>query len=293
MSWWSGLEHVCRTNVPLAQYTWYGLGGPARWFFTPESEAELALVLRRCSEHNVAWRILGHGANLLVRDEGFGGAVIHLIGSHWTRVDVDGPSVFAAGGADFPKLVKATVEAGLGGLEALAGIPGTVGGVLRMNAGGKWGSISQFVRRVRLLKPDGNTEERTADQMEFSYRHSAVGNAVVLEAWFQLERAEKSAVLERFRTIWNEKHATQPAVSARSCGCIFKNPPQKSAGALIDQAGLKGARVGGAEISTHHANFIVAREGARAADVLALIEQAKRAVREKFGVEIETEVEIW
>lgn len=293
MSWFSGLEHVCRSNVPLANHTWYGLGGPARWFFTPESEAELALLLRRCAEHNVAWRILGHGANLLVRDAGFDGAVIHLRGEHWTRTHLDGPCVFAAGGADFPKLVKLTVEAGLAGFENLAGIPGTVGGIIRMNAGGKWGSISQYVRRVHLMNSEGVVEERLVEQMGFAYRRSLVGDAIVLDAWFQLARGERAAVLEQFRKVWNEKHATQPAVAARSCGCIFRNPPGQSAGALIDRAGLKGARVGGAEISMHHANFIVAREGARAADVLALIEQAQAAVREQFGVELETEVEIW
>lgn len=293
MSWFSGLEHVCRENVPLAEFTWYGLGGPARWFFTPQDEAELGLLLRRCAEHGVTWRLLGHGANLLVRDAGFDGAVIRLSGENWVRIHIDGPSVFAASGVDFPKLVKTTVDAGLAGLENLAGIPGTLGGIIRMNAGGKWGSIGQFVRTVRLMQPTGAVEERTNEQMEFQYRHSGVGGAVVLDAWFALERGDRAAIVERFRQVWTEKHAAQPAVSLRSCGCIFKNPPGQSAGALIDQAGLKGERRGGAEISPRHANFIVAHAEARAADVLELIELAQTRVRARFGVELQTEVEIW
>lgn len=293
MSWCDGLEAICKQSVPLSAHTWYGLGGPARWFVTPRREEELAEVLRRCTRHEVAWRVLGHGANLLVRDAGFDGVVIHLASHEWESVCLDGPLVTAGAGADFPKLVKRTVEAGLGGLENLAGIPGSVGGIVRMNAGGKYGSIGTYVQRVRLASPDGRIEERTAERMGFAYRHTDVGRAVVTRVELRLEPGDRDEIMQRFRRIWNEKYASQPTVSARSCGCIFKNPPGHSAGRLIDEQGLKGACVGGAEISPRHANFIVAREGARAQDVLDLIALARDKVRAATGIELELEVEVW
>jgi len=293
MSWYAGLEAICRTDVPLRDYTWYRLGGPARWFVTPRDEAELAEVLRRLRAAGLPWHVLGRGANLIVRDDGPPGSVIHLTGPHWEAVHYDGPTVRAAAGADFPKLVKQTVERGLGGLEGLAGIPGTVGGALRMNAGGKYGSFSDHLRDARLMTPDGAVVARARQELGFGYRTSAVGDAIVLEATFDLVPGDATALRARYQAIWNEKYATQPPVSAHSAGCIFKNPPGAAAGALLDRCGLKGVRCGGAEISTRHANFILAHEGATARDVLDLIELARARVRAATGVELELEVQVW
>ncbi len=293
MDWWSGLEAICRRDEPLSAHTWYGLGGPARFFLTPRDEDELADVLERCAAHRVPWHVLGCGANLLVRDAGVDGAVIHLRGPYWEAAQFDGPTVRARAGADFPKLVKRSAAAGLAGLEGLAGIPGSVGGVVRMNAGGKYGTISDVIREVRLMAPDGRVETRSGTEMCFAYRRSGVGESIVLAATFLLTPQNSAEVLDRYRRIWNEKHASQPPVSARSAGCIFKNPPGHAAGKLIDDAGLKGTRRGGAEISTQHANFIVAYPGAKTADVLALIDFARQRVRQTAGVELELEVEVW
>lgn len=293
MNWLSGLEEICRPDARLCEHTWYGLGGPARWLLTPRDEEELAVVLRRCVEHNVAWRLLGQGANVLVRDQGIDGAVIKLAGPTWERVRFDDPRVHAAAGVDFTSLVKETVQRGLVGLEKLAGIPGTVGGAIRMNAGGRYGSIGQYVRDVRLMGPDGRVRLRTAEELGFEYRSSKLDGGVVTAATFELTPGDPHAALERFSRIWNEKHASQPAVSAKSAGCVFKNPAGHAAGALIDQAGLKGHRRGGAEISTRHANFIVAHAGAKAQDVVDLIVLAKDRVRSETGIELELEVEIW
>ncbi len=293
MTWSNGLEDICQADVPLREYTWYGLGGPARWLLTPHDEDELADVLRRCKEHGVAWRVLGRGANVLVRDAGFDGTVIHLAGPTWENVRYDPPLVYAAGGVDFPRLVRDTIERGLVGLESLAGIPGTVGGAVRMNAGGRHGSIAQFVREARLLDSDGQIQTRSGEQLHFGYRSSGLNGCIVTGVTLGLAAGDRVAALERFRRLWNEKYASQPPLSARSAGCIFKNPPGHAAGRLIDQAGLKGQRCGGAEISSRHANFVVAHPGATAQDVLDLIRLAQERVRSTTGIDLELEVEIW
>ena len=316
MSWYSEFDSICQTDAPLSRYTWYKLGGPARWLFEPRDETELARLVARCREAGVSWRVLGHGANLLVRDAGFDGAVIRLehcgldeaaIADCGLRIaEFDRPDsnksaiatdtenhIAINAGADFPKFVRKTIGQGLVGLEVLAGIPGTIGGIVRMNAGGRYGEVKDFVRAVRIVDAVGGLRWLTCEQVGFRYRHTDLQDCVIVGAAFELQEGDPQAALDRFRDIWNEKYDQQPPVSARSAGCIFKNPPGHSAGRLIDQAGLKGARVGGAEISEKHANFIVAQNGATAADVLALIETAQRRVLEQFGVRIETEVEIW
>jgi len=293
MNWFSGLEDVCQTDVPLAPHTWYGLGGPARWLLTPRDEGQLAAIVARCAAEHIAWRVLGRGANVLVRDEGFDGAVIRLSEPAWEIVTFDDPLVRAAAGVDFPRLVRQTVARGLVGLENLAGIPGTVGGAIRMNAGGKYGYLAKYVHAVKVLTPTAQIEQRSKEEVQFGYRTAQLNGAIVLEATFALEPGDAQAAMIRFRDIWNEKYASQPPVSAKSAGCIFKNPPGHAAGKLIDDAGLKGTRSGGAEISPQHANFILAHPGAKAADVLDLIRRAKDGVRERYGVELEPEIDIW
>ena len=293
MHWYSGLEAICQPEAPLAPHTWYGLGGPARWLLSPRSEEELATVLRRCTEHRVPWHVLVKGANVLVRDEGFAGAVIKLSEPAWEVTRFDDPRVHAAAGVDFPRLVRQTIARGLLGLEALAGIPGTVGGEVRMNAGGKHGYLAQFVTSASLMTPAGDVQVRSNSELGFGYRSTRLDGAIVLEATLVLTPGDVSAAMERFREIWNEKYATQPPVSAKSAGCIFKNPPGHAAGRLVDEAGLKGVRRGQAEISPRHANFIMAYPGARAADVLDLIALAQQRVRARTGIELEPEVDIW
>lgn len=291
MNWFSGLEGICQLEVPLAEHTWYGLGGPARWFFTPHTEEQLGAVLERCAQNAIPWHILGRGANVLVRDRGVDAAVIKL---SWERLELDNPqAVYAAAGVDFTSLVKLTAERGYRGLENLAGIPGSVGGIIRMNAGGKHGYVAQYVRSVQVMSPRATVLTRRPEEMGFGYRSSRLDGAVVIGAVFRLEPGDPQATIARFREIWREKHAAQPAVSAKSAGCIFKNPPGHAAGKLIDEAGLKGHRYGGAEISTKHANFIVAYPGATAQDVLNLIEVAKERVLKSTGIELGLEVEIW
>lgn len=292
MSWHSGFEAICRADVPLCEHTWYRLGGPARWLVEPRGEDELSAVMARVREAGVPWRVLGRGANLLVSDAGFDGVVVRLAAAEFERaVFDDGISVGA--GYDFPKLIRACINRERVGMERLAGIPGTLGGVVRMNAGGKYGEIREFVRSVRVLERDGMLATRPAAACGFRYRGSDFAGCIVVGATLDLPQGDPAVAMQRHKEIWNEKYASQPPVSQRSAGCIFKNPPGHSAGKLLDQCGLKGVRVGGAEISTKHANFIVASDGATAQNVIDLIALAKDRVWNATGVELHSEVEIW
>ncbi len=293
MSWFNGWEEIVRRDVPLREFTWYKLGGPARWFCEPRDEPELAALLARIRADRISWRILGGGTNIVVRDRGFDGAVIHLRGPVFERVEFEDELVRAGAGADLPKLIRAALQRGLVGLEVLAGIPGSVGGAVRMNAGGREGEIGAFVRDVRVLDPQARILTRPAAEAGFAYRRTALDDCIVLGVTLALRRGDVQQARERHREIWDEKYASQPPLAARSAGCVFKNPPGQSAGRLLDEAGLKGTHIGGAEISTRHANFIVAHDDATADDVLNLIQLAKERVRQATGIELEPEVVIW
>lgn len=303
MTWCSDFASICQTDAPLAELTWYRLGGPARWLFTPTSAGQLADLVRAANAADVPWRVLGRGANVIVPDEGFDGAVIRLTASAFTAIDWpndDAPvraetlnEIRVGAGVDFPKLCKQACERGRGGLAGLAGIPGTVGGIIRMNAGGKYGQIADVVSGVEVVTADGAVETWPRDRLEFGYRRSNLAGHIVVGATLALPPGDRAGLLAEHRRVWQEKATDQPPVGARSAGCIFKNPRENPAGLLLDQAGLKGTRVRGAEISPRHANFIVAYQDATAQDVLDLIALAKDRVRERHGVELESEVDLW
>ncbi len=293
MNCFAGLEAICQADAPLRDLTWYALGGPARWLLSPRDDNELGEVLRRCQKQGIHWKILGRGANVLVRDEGVDAAVIRLDSPRWQSIEINGMHARAGGGADFPRLVKQSAERGLSGLEGLAGIPGTVGGIVRMNAGGRYGNVGDVVESVNVVCSDGTGVSLARADLQFDYRDSNLAGSIVTQVTFAFKSADREETLARYREVWTEKHAEQPAVSAKSAGCIFKNPPQAPAGKLIDDVGLKGTRRGHAEISTRHANFIVAHPGATAADVVQLIEHTKDRVLSETGIELQLEVEIW
>lgn len=292
MSFPDDFADITRPDEPLAPYTWLRVGGPAQFFVEPRSVEELAAVIRVCREQDLRVRVLGDGSNLLVRDEGASGAVIRLPRELFSAVAVEGTTVRAQAGALLSHVISQSVRAGLAGLEVLTGIPGTVGGALHGNAGGKGGDIGQFVREATVLTGGGETLVRRGDELAFAYRQSSLDDLVILEAAFELTPDDPDEIARRMRKIWITKKASQP-LSHQSAGCIFKNPRGQSAGQLIDRAGLKGTRVGGAEISDRHANFVVTHEGAKAEDVIRLIDLARSRVLEKFGVELELEVQIW
>jgi UDP-N-acetylmuramate dehydrogenase len=293
MNLFDDLPEVCRRDVPLAPLTWFKLGGRADYLIEPRDEQQLARVILRCREGGVPLRFLGLGANVLVSDEGVRGVVVRLTAEPFTRVEFEGHRVTAGAGADMTRLVRATVRRALAGLETIAGIPGTVGGGIAMNCGGRYGEIGTAVERVRVIGPDGEIYERDHDDLDFGYRHSALGADVVLSATFRLQPADPAELDRRFREIWMYKQNTQPPLGVQSVGCIFRNPNGRSAGELIDRAGLKGLRVGSAWVADRHANFILAEPGGKAADVVELIEAITRRVEEHSGIRLEPEVRIW
>lgn len=288
----NGFEQIVRLAEPLSAHTWFRLGGAAQYFAEPRSEDELAALVRRCSDEAVPVRLLGGGSNILVRDEGFAGLVIHLSAAAFNQIEVAGRIVTAGAGAKLGHVVSTSIREGLGGLEALVGIPGTVGGALRGNAGGRGGDIGQWTSHATVMTRDGQLLERKREDLVFAYRQSSLDELVILRAQFQLEQDDPEELTKRMQKQWIVKKAAQP-LAHQSAGCIFKNPRGMSAGMLIDQAGLKGTRVGGAEVSDRHANFIVAESGASSQDVLKLIELVRARVAERLGVELETEIEIW
>ena len=283
---------ILKQDEPLAPHTWLKVGGPAQLFFSPRTTDELQEVVRFCSEEDLPIRLLGGGSNLLVRDDGVSGAVIHLCGAGFDEIHVEGTTVRAGGGALLSHVVSQSVSAGLAGLDTLVGIPGTVGGAVHGNAGGRTGDIGQFVKSVDVLTAGGERFTRTEDELSFGYRSSSVNELVILKVEFALSQEDPDAVTRRTRTAWIMKKESQP-LSFQSAGCIFRNPRGLSAGALIEQAGLKGTRIGGCEVSDRHANFLVTHEGATSDDVLRLIDLIRSKVSETHGIDLETEIRIW
>jgi UDP-N-acetylmuramate dehydrogenase len=288
----AGLEEIVTENAPLAQFTWYRIGGPAKYLIQPRSAEELAEAAKCCSENEIPIYVLGLGANLLVADEGVDAAVFRLDQEFWRTVKIEGTRLEVGAGADMQKLLLRAVRAGLAGIECLAGIPGTIGGGIRMNAGGKFGDIGALVQNVLVMDSNGETFQRTKDDLVFEYRSTNISAPFILSATLELEEDDPERIMRKTKEIWMYKRNTQP-LNTKNCGCIFKNPRGLSAGALIDQAGLKGMSVGGAEVSEKHANFVIAHPGCRADDVMKLIKLIREKVWEKNQIHLESEVKIW
>lgn len=288
----AGCDEFVSRDAPLARHTWFRIGGPARWLVRPRDVEELRIAVQRCRENDIPIYVLGLGANLLVSDQGVDGAVFRFSEDHWRDIRIDNQAVHANAGVDMQKLLLKMVRQGLGGLECLAGIPGTIGGGIRMNAGGKYGDIGAVVSKVTVMDLDGNLFERTKDDLVFEYRHTNISAPFILGATLELEEEDPERILSKTKEIWMYKRNSQP-LNAKNAGCIFKNPRGLSAGAMIDQAGLKGLRSGGAEVSQKHANFIIAYPGCTAEDVHTLIKMVREKVYEKNQILLETEVQIW
>ena len=284
---------IVRQSEPLAPLTWFRLGGPAQYLARPRDVEQLAALLRRGREAGLPARLLSGGSNVLARDEGVPGLVTHLESPAFADVTIEGRRVEAGAAVPLTALISQTARAGLAGLEILTGIPGTVGGAVRGNSGGRQGAIGRFVRRVTVLDANGAVQVRQGDDLSFGYRKSNLDEPVILAASFELEPEDPEAVVKRMRRVWILKKENQP-YGHQSSGCIFKNPTvDVSAGMLVERAGLKGARHGAAEVSDRHANYIVAQPGATAADVLALIETIRGRVRDETGYELELQIQVW
>jgi UDP-N-acetylmuramate dehydrogenase len=288
----SGLDSFVQQNVPLARFTWYRFGGPARWFVRPGNIEDLQEAARRCAEANIRTYVLGFGANILVSDGGIDAAVFRFDSDFWRRCEFGENKVEVGAGMDMQKLLLRTIRQGRSGVECLAGIPGTIGGGIRMNAGGKFGDIGSVVQSVQVMDSYGNLYERHKDDLVFDYRTTNISAPFILGATLDLEEEEPERILRKTKEIWMYKRNTQP-LNTKNAGCIFKNPRGLSAGALIDQAGMKGMRIGGAEVSAKHANFIIAHPGCTADDVMTMIKLIREKVFDRNQIHLESEVQIW
>jgi UDP-N-acetylmuramate dehydrogenase len=284
---------IIKRNEPLAPYTYLKVGGPAEMLIQPRSREELSRVVRRCFEERVPLRVLGSGCNLLVRDEGVRGAVLRLSEPAFTEITVEGTRARAGTGASVSALISASARHGLAGLETLVGIPGTVGGALRTNAGDhRTGDIGQSVRQVEVLDRRGVVQVRDRDELHFQEHASNLDDPVLLAVEFALEPDTPDAIVKRMLKAWILRKGGQP-LGFQSAGRVFKNPRGLSARELLEQAGLSRTRVGGAEVSDRDPNYIVVHEGASSRDVLRLIDLMHSRAREKFNIDLEREMTVW
>jgi UDP-N-acetylmuramate dehydrogenase len=275
-------------DEPLAPKTSMRVGGPAAAFARVRDVDALVRLLALCSDEGIAWTMLGLGSNVLVSDAGYLGVVIRL-GPEFARITIAGTTLRAGGAAPIVAVCREAAKAGLAGAEALVGVPGTVGGAIRMNAGTQV-EIGDLVRRVEVVVAGEDMHAYTLP--EFSYRSSTLDRrAVVCAADLELRHGDTTSVQAELRRHIDRRNATQPLELPNS-GSIFRNPPGDHAARLIESAGCKGLRVGGAQVSEKHANFIVNRGGATCADVLALIEEVRETVRRAHDVELELEVHL-
>ena len=281
-----------RTRFPLAPLTTFRIGGSAALFLEPESEADLVAASEAVVRTGIPFAILGRGSNVLVADAGFPGLVLRLgRGYRWSGRDVD--RLTAGGAMPLPALAGVALAHGLSGLEFGVAIPATLGGAVKMNAGAHGGELADVVERVELFRLlAGSAEAWTAERSGFGYRRSALPeDSVVVAATVALEPGDPSRIRARMDEARAWRRRTQP-IAEPNCGSVFKNPPDDHAARLIEEAGAKGLSVGGASVSAKHANFIVAAEGASAADVTELIALVRERVEGAFGVRLETEVQL-
>jgi UDP-N-acetylmuramate dehydrogenase len=283
---------ILQRNVSLAGLTWLRTGGVADYLFKPRTEAELLAVVAACRGDGLPIHVLGSGSNLLVREAGVRGVVVQIAPPLLSEIRIDGVTVHAGSGALLSAVITEATRAGLGGMEHLVGIPGTLGGAVVGNSGGRTGDIGQIVRSVRVLTQSNEVAVRSGDELSFSYRRSSFQDLVLLSAELSLHRDDTDELMKRMRQNWIMKRSTQP-LADQSAGCIFRNPRGLSAGALIEQCGLKNASVGKARVSDRHANFIVTEAGATSTDVEMLIERIQSAVAAKFSVQLELEIQVW
>lgn len=280
-------------NEPLKNHTTIKVGGPADLFIQPRDKEGLVQALNILRQAQVPWFVIGRGSNLLVRDGGIRGAVIKL-GKGLDTLTISNEWVTVGAGFSMIKLATIVAQQGLSGLEFAGGIPGTVGGAVFMNAGAHGSDISSVLVSAQVLYQDGQIKELSKEELHFGYRTSSLQRepkGICLEATFELKKGDKEEIMRHMAQNKEYRRKTQP-LQEPCCGSVFRNPKPHSSGRLIEQAGLKGYRVGDAQVSTKHANFIVNLGNARASDVLALIRHIQETVYSLYGIQLKPEVEI-
>jgi UDP-N-acetylmuramate dehydrogenase len=277
-----------KTDEPLSRHTSWGIGGPADYFLEIRNRDELEKIFSWTRAHGIALTPLGQGSNVLVSDRGLRGVTIRLRGE-FEALRFEGDRAVAGGGVFLPQISRAAAERGLSGAEPFCGIPGTVGGALQTNAGTPEGDMGRLVREVEFMESDGTVRRCSRDDIRFAYRQSSLAGKIVLSVDLQLRAGNKNDILAAIDKQLKRRAERQP-LGTKNCGSVFKNPPNGHAARLIEAVGLKGFRVGGAQVSPKHANFIENVDRATAADVYTLIDALRSAVRQRFGIELELEV---
>lgn len=281
-----------KKNQKLSDYTTIGIGGPVPVVYLPENEQELMGLLKSLTAEKRTFRVIGNGSNVLADDRGIDAAIV-CTRSLERLLKVDGHILTADAGYPMAQLAYQSASKGLSGLEFAVGIPGSIGGVVRMNAGAHGHTISEVVDSVRVIQPDGTAVEVSNPELKFAYRYSAIPqDAIVTEVRLKLTADDSKNIHARIREYNEHRTSTQP-IREKSAGCIFKNPGPSAAGKLIQDAGLKGFGIGGAVVSEIHGNFIVNRGQATFQDVLNLIDHVKKTVHDTQGIDLHEEVIIW
>lgn len=280
------------TDEPMSRHTTFRTGGPADIYIEPSGVEELKQVLDICREENVAYTIIGNGSNLLVGDGGYRGVLISF-GKPFAQVTIEGAQVRTGAGALLSAVAKQVLNASLTGFEFAAGIPGTIGGAVVMNAGAYGGELCQVLREATVLTPEGEVKTLPAEELELGYRTSCVqkNGYIVLEAVLQLQPGNADDIRAVMDALASKRREKQP-LEYPSAGSTFKRPEDHFAGRLIQDAGLRGFRVGGAQVSEKHCGFVINRDHATSADILSLCRQVQEKVKAQFGVELELEVKL-
>lgn len=284
-----GIRGVVSFNAPLKDYTSFRIGGPADVLVEPADVDDVARLVRQTKAQKLPLFVVG-GTNLLIRDKGIRGVVVHL-GKLRAIREEPGAVLYAEGGVGMPTLIGYAIRHSLAGLEWAAGIPGTVAGCVVMNAGTRLGEMKDSVKAVRLVSRKGEIIDIPAAEIPFAYRRATLPVGIVVGVWVQLKAGVRAEVEKVVKDYLHYRRDTQP-LTLPSAGCVFKNPSKDSAGRVIDLAGLKGAQVGDAQVSDKHANFIVNQGQASAKDVLALIRKVRAAVARRTGVKLELELKV-
>lgn len=285
-------KKIVRENVPLAMHTWLQLGGPAAFFAEPQNTDELVALLKIARTNQLPIRILGFGSNILVADEGVSGLVLRLTAPAFCQIGSKNNRIHAGGGAKLGRVITQSVHDGLAGLEMLIGIPGTVGGAIRGNTGSNNDTIGPLVEQIEVLDDSGEISTLTPDDFSFGYRECRIKEGIILSAVLQLRLEDPYELAKRMQKLWIVRKTSEP-IGQQCAGHVFRDPRRVQAGELIELAGLKGTRIGGAVISEHNANFIQAEPNCSSNDVLRLIDLVRTQVRERQDVELELGIEIW
>lgn len=274
----------------MKYHTTFRVGGPAHFFVTPKTEEQLQSVLKLCKETDTPWFILGRGSNLLVSDRGFDGVVIHMQ-KHWNHYHTEENRIFAQAGAMMSAVSQEALRNGLTGFEFASGIPGTIGGGLRMNAGAYGGEMKQVVLSAKVMDSNGTVLELSKDELELGYRTSTIGRNgyIALSCVIELQPGDPDCIRSTMEEMNAKRRQKQP-LEYGSAGSTFKRPEGYFAGKLIQDAGLKGFSIGDAQVSEKHAGFVINRGNAKAADIMKLCREVSRRVHEQFGVNLEMEV---